>query len=172
MPTMVRAYIGLGSNLADPPGQISQALVALQELPGSHLVAQSACYRSVPLAGGPVQPDYVNAVVALDTCMGAHELLLCLQRIEKRQGRVRKGTQWGARTLDLDILLFGDLQLDEPALTIPHPGLSQRDFVIYPLQEIAPGLSIPGLGNLQDCIGICPLRGLQRLEIQGEPQAS
>jgi len=171
MPVMVRAYIGLGSNLADPLRQIHQALAALQDLPGSRLVAQSACYRSTPL-GGAAQPDYVNAVAALDTCMAPHALLGCLQRIEKRQGRARTGTRWEPRTLDLDILLFGDLQLDEPALTIPHPGLPQRDFVLYPLQEIAPGLIVPGLGSLQDCIGVCPLRGLQRLEMQGEPQAS
>jgi len=170
MPAMVRAYIGLGSNLAAPPEQIQRALVALQDLPDSRLVARSSCYHSTPL-GGPIQPNYVNAVAALDTRMTAHELLASLQRIEKQQGRVRTQTRWGPRTLDLDILLYGDWQLAESALTIPHPALSQRDFVLYPLQEIAPGLIIPGLGSLLDCIGKCPRRGLQALDWQGEPKA-
>ncbi len=135
----VRAYIGLGSNQQNPLLQIHNALIALKQIPQTELAGYSRLYRSKPI--GPVdQPDFVNAVAAIDTCLDAHALLSELQSIEQQQGRVRNGVRWGPRTLDLDLLLFGDEQFNTGRLTVPHPGLLQRDFVLYPLYEIAPDL--------------------------------
>ncbi len=135
----VRAYIGLGSNQQNPPLQIHNALAALKQIRRTVFVGHSRLYRSRPM--GPVdQPDFVNAVAAVDTCLDAHTLLSELQSIEDRQGRVRGGVRWGPRTLDLDLLLFGDEQIATDKLTVPHPGLLQRSFVLYPLYEVAPDL--------------------------------
>lgn len=159
----VRAYIGLGSNLGDPAAQVRRALAALNEIPASHCVARSGLYRSAPL-GSADQPDYINAAAALDTRLPAHELLRQLQAIEARQGRVRGPERWAPRTLDLDLLLYGDLMLNEDVLTVPHPGLPLRSFVLYPLRELAPELIVPGRGSLRALIAACPARGLERLE--------
>lgn len=160
---VIRAYIGLGSNLDDPQAQLRSALQALTEIPATQLAAHSSLYRSTPL-GGLDQPDYLNAVAALDTQLSAQALLAELQAIEHRQGRVRSAQRWQARTLDLDLLLYGDLQLQDAALTVPHPGLSERAFVLYPLQELAPELVIPGLGELSSLIARCPRADLQCLD--------
>ncbi len=157
-----RAYIGLGSNLQDPRAQVEGGLAALAQLPESHCVACSALYGSRPLGPLP-QPDYVNAVAALETRLAPHALLDCLQALEERQGRVRDGVRWGPRVLDLDLLLYDELILDDPRLILPHPGLSQRDFVLYPLYEIAPQLNIPRLGSLEQLVGRCRDRGLSRM---------
>lgn len=111
---------------------------------------------------GPAgQPDYVNAVMAIDTVLEPHQLLTDLQAIETAQGRVRLGERWGPRTLDLDILLYGDQIMSTDRLTVPHAGLAQREFVLYPLEEIAPGLIIPSLGPLRDLVEACPRRNLE-----------
>lgn len=148
-PESVVAYIGLGSNLADPIGQIRAARFALSRLPETRERAFSGLYRNPPM--GPAgQPDYVNAVMAVETRLDAESLLAELQRIETQQGRVRTGERWGARTLDLDLLLYGRQRIATPTLTVPHPGVAERAFVVYPLLEIAPDLDIPGLGPIQD----------------------
>lgn len=140
---MTRAYIGLGANLGDAAGQVEAALAALAAEPGCRLVARSALYRSAPVdAAGP---DYINAVAALDTTLGPSALLARLQAIEQRFGRERPYAN-APRTLDLDLLLHGQSLLDSPALTLPHPRLHCRAFVLLPLAEVAPDLQIPGLG--------------------------
>lgn len=160
---MERVYIGLGSNLAEPLRQLQAALAAIAELPHSHLAATSSLYASDPL-GPPDQPRYVNAVAALDTELAPLELLDALQRIEQEQGRVRKAERWGPRTLDLDILLFGNRLLSEARLTVPHYHMHARAFVLYPLAEIAPtDLQLPDGRRLEQLLAACPYVGLERL---------
>lgn len=141
----VRAYIGLGSNLAEPIRQVQQAIDALAVLPLSKLVARSSLYRSPALIidGAEPQPDYINAVAAIDTALAPQALLAALLQIEQRQGRVRGSERWSARTLDMDLLLYGELQLQTASLTLPHYALTERAFVVLPLAEIAPGLQLP-----------------------------
>ncbi len=144
---MIRVYLGLGANLDAPLQQLQQAVNALMQLPQSQLAAVSSFYGSKPM-GPQDQPDYVNAVAALDTHLAPEALLDQLQRIELEQGRQRKDQRWGPRTLDLDILLYGDQRISTTRLTVPHYGLHQREFVVYPLLELAPDLEIPGHGSL------------------------
>ena len=159
---MERVYIGLGSNLATPIEQLRSALATLAALPHTDLIAQSSFYSSDPL--GPAdQPRYVNAVAALDTELSPLALLDALQTIELEQGRTRKAERWGPRTLDLDILLFGERLLDEPRLTVPHYHMHARAFVLYPLAEIAPDLKLPDGRALAELLGACPYAGLERL---------
>jgi 2-amino-4-hydroxy-6-hydroxymethyldihydropteridine diphosphokinase len=157
----VTAYIGLGSNLDDPAAQMQRALLALAALPHSRLRRQSPFYRSRPM--GPAdQPDYLNAVAALETRLAPLALLDALQAIEQAQGRKRDGQRWGPRSLDLDILLYGAQQIDEARLQVPHPGLGERNFVLYPMADIAPGsLPIPGQGTLAELQAACPTDGLE-----------
>ncbi len=156
---VVTAYIGLGSNLADPVLQVRGACEALKQLPETVLLACSSLYLSPPM--GPAdQPDYINAAAALETTLSPHALLAQLQAIEQAQGRVR-GARWGARTLDLDLLVYGERVIADDRLNVPHPGLAERAFVLYPLQEIAPNLQIPGLGSLDKLVANCPKAGLQ-----------
>lgn len=157
----MRAYIGLGSNLADPVQQILTALDELCSIPQSQPVARSALYRSAPM-GPRDQPDYINAVAAIDTRLNAKHLLDYLQDIEQRHGRVRDGERWGARTLDLDILMYGSEISSDPDLTLPHPGAHERVFVLAPLFSIAPQAEIPGKGRVVDLLHAC---GSQRIEI-------
>lgn len=160
---MERVYIGLGSNLATPFQQLRAALAALEALPDSQLAAVSSAYASDPL--GPAdQPRYLNAAAALDTSLAPLQLLDALQAIELAQGRQRKNERWGPRTLDLDILLFGDRLIDEPRLQVPHYHLHARPFVLYPLAEIAPaGLQLPDGRDLAALLSDCPFAGLERL---------
>ncbi|MBV7387438.1 2-amino-4-hydroxy-6-hydroxymethyldihydropteridine diphosphokinase [Pasteurellaceae bacterium TAE3-ERU1] len=137
----VRAFIALGSNLGNPVEQLERALTALKQLPDTQLSAVSAFYQSVPL-GPQDQPDYVNAVAAVDTALSPLALLEQLQQIEQAQGRVRK-RRWGERTLDLDILLYGNDVIQSERLTVPHYDMHQREFVLIPLLEIAPDLIMP-----------------------------
>lgn len=153
-------YIGLGSNLDDPLAQLCRARLALAGLPSSHLRASSPIYRSAPM-GPDDQPDYLNAVVALETALDPQQLLHALQAIEQDQGRVRR-RHWGERTLDLDILLYGAERIDDPALTVPHPGIGVREFVLYPLADLAPDLDIPGQGPVQALRDRVETHGLQR----------
>jgi 2-amino-4-hydroxy-6-hydroxymethyldihydropteridine diphosphokinase len=141
----VRAYIGLGSNLADPVRQVQRAFDALEHIPGSRVAARSGLYRSRPL-GPQDQPDFINAVAALDTELSPVELLRQLQSIELQHGRDRSTGRWGPRTLDLDLLSYADLVRAEPELRLPHPGAHERDFVLVPWCEIAPEAIIPGQG--------------------------
>lgn len=163
MPEACLAYVGLGSNLNDPSAQINRALQALASLPGTRLCQRSQLYINPPM-GPQDQPDYVNAVVQLETTLAPLELLDHLQNIEAAQGRVRSKERWGARTLDLDLLLFGELMLDDPRLTLPHPGMHERNFVLYPLAEIAPQLAIPGRAPMAALLAQCPVRGLRPLD--------
>jgi 2-amino-4-hydroxy-6-hydroxymethyldihydropteridine diphosphokinase len=141
----VRAWVGLGANLGDPRATLAAALDALGRVPGTRRVAVSSWWRSAPVeAQGP---DFVNAVAALDTTLSAHDLLAALQAIEARYGRERPYPN-APRTLDLDLLLYGDTVLHTPDLTLPHPRLHLRAFVLEPLAELAPDLVLPGLGPL------------------------
>ena len=161
-----RAYIGMGSNLKDPPGQIKKALRALAMIPATNVIADSGLYLSKPMVldSNDQQPDYYNAVVLVETQLSAHALLDHLQQIEREQGRVR-GERWGARTIDLDILLFDDHVINDERLTVPHPGLHQREFVLYPLQNIDSTLTIPGRGKLEQLVENCPDNGLKYLGV-------
>ena len=158
----MRAYIGLGSNLADPVDQVKTAIGNLQSLPDSQLIAWSSLYASPPM-GPQDQPDYINAVAEIETALSAHKLLDTLQAIEQQQGRIRK-RHWGERTLDLDVLLYGQNEIDDERLQIPHPGISLRAFVLYPLAEIAPNLKIPKAGEIEQLLQNCPRDGLRKLE--------
>ena len=160
---MFEAYIGLGSNLMNPEEQIKQARLSIGKQADISEIDFSSLYASSPM-GPQDQPDYVNAVMRVNTGLSAIELLRVLQDIENNQGRVRKGERWGARTLDLDLLLYADQQIDTPDLIVPHSGLSERAFVLYPLQEIAPeDLFVPGKGAIKQLLAQCPLDGLEKI---------
>lgn len=160
-------FVGLGSNLDDPVRQVRAALEALAALERTELAGRSHLYRSAPM-GPPDQPDYINAVAHLRTRLAPETLLDALQAIEARAGRDRSGARWGPRTLDLDILLYGDRRIDTARLQVPHPGIAERNFVLYPLAELAPDLDIPGLGPLPALLAGCPPEGLERLAERGE----
>ncbi|MFB3302297.1 2-amino-4-hydroxy-6-hydroxymethyldihydropteridine diphosphokinase [Pseudomonas sp. AMR01] len=158
---MERIYIGMGSNLAAPDRQLRSAVDALAQLPGTTLAGVSAFYQSDSLLPG--QPRYTNAVAAVDSRLAPLELLDALQAIENDQGRERL-ERWGPRTLDLDILLFGDRLIDEPRLKVPHYQMHLRAFVLYPLAELAPAaLQLPDGQRLSDLLAVCPFVGLERL---------
>lgn len=131
---MVDCYLGLGSNLRGPKRQLNQAIAALRALPRSTIKKKSSVYRSVPM-GVRAQPNYCNQVIAIQTTLPAHALLHHCQAIEKKQQRIRK-RHWGARTLDIDILLYGSQMIHTRDLTIPHPQMLKRDFVLIPLLEV------------------------------------
>ena len=139
---MTRVYLAIGSNLASPLEQVNAAVTALAAIPDSRMVAVSSFYRTPPL-GPQDQPDYLNAAVALETELQAEALLDHTQRIELQQGRQRKAERWGPRTLDLDIMLFGDAVINSERLTVPHYDMKNRGFMLWPLFEIAPGLHFP-----------------------------
>lgn len=158
---MERIYIGMGSNLAAPEQQLRNAIEALAQLPGTTVAGVSAFYQSDSLLPG--QPRYTNAVAALDSDLAPLDLLDALQAIENDQGRERL-ERWGPRTLDLDILLFGDRLIDEPRLKVPHYQMHLRAFVLYPLAELAPAtLPLPNGQTLSDLLTACPFIGLERL---------
>ncbi|XXD11202.1 2-amino-4-hydroxy-6-hydroxymethyldihydropteridine diphosphokinase [Klebsiella sp. R445] len=139
---MTRVYIAIGSNLASPLEQVNAAVAALAAIPDSRVIATSSFYRTPPL-GPQDQPDYLNAAVALETELQAEALLDHTQRIELQQGRERKAERWGPRTLDLDIMLFGDAVINTERLTVPHYDMKNRGFMLWPLFEIAPMLRFP-----------------------------
>ena len=154
--------MGIGSNLNDPVAQVQEAIGELEMLPDTILVSKSSLYRGKPM--GPAdQPDYVNAVVGIDTLLSAGDLLQAMTRIEDLQGRERQGEKWGPRTLDLDLLLYGSSRIDTSDLTVPHPGMHERDFVIVPLAEIAGNLTIPGRGQLSALYNKCSKHSLKKL---------
>lgn len=154
-------YVGLGSNLEDPRAQVSRALEELAALPDSALCAKSSLYRTPPM-GPPGQPDYINAVARLRTALSPHALLDALQALEQGHARVRE-VRWGPRTLDLDILLYDAMHIADTRLTVPHPGMAERAFVLVPLAEIAPALVIPGMGAVGDLLPRVDLQGISRL---------
>ncbi|NOT11038.1 MAG: 2-amino-4-hydroxy-6-hydroxymethyldihydropteridine diphosphokinase [Methylococcaceae bacterium] len=159
---LVLAFIGLGSNLENPEAQIQSAHRAIADLDGVEELAFSGLYQSVPM-GPKDQPDYINAVMAVKTSLPPQVFLRCLQSIEHQQGRVRDGQRWGARTLDLDLLIYGDQQIQTPDLTVPHPGIAERAFVLYPLHELTSQIQVPGMGKITDLLEKCPASGLKRL---------
>jgi len=158
----IRVYIGLGSNLDNPVAQVLEAVEELEMIPDTIMVQRSSLYSGKPM--GPAdQPDYVNAVVALDTLLSANDLLRALIAIEDMQGRDRSVEKWGPRVLDLDLLLYGNNVIDSKDLTVPHPGMHERDFVIVPLEEIAGNLKIPGQGQIYSLINKCENHSLKKL---------
>ncbi|MGR5258906.1 2-amino-4-hydroxy-6-hydroxymethyldihydropteridine diphosphokinase [Vibrio astriarenae] len=156
---MITVYIAIGSNMATPVEQAQLAIEALKTLPKSRFIACSQLYSSTPM-GPQDQPDYINAVAEIETELTPIELLNCTQAIELDQGRVRKEERWGPRTLDLDLILYGNEVIDSERLTIPHYGMKVREFVLYPLAEIAPNLTLPDGTELQDLIQKVDKNGL------------
>ena len=155
-------YIGIGSNLDDPIAHVRRALQQLAELPLTSLSKTSSLYSSKPL--GPAdQPDYINAVASIRTELAPLELLDELHRIEAEHGRVRTGARWGPRPLDLDILLYDEKVITLERLVIPHPGLHERGFVLYPLHEINPALIIPQKGSVMELRNTCVADGLEKI---------
>jgi 2-amino-4-hydroxy-6-hydroxymethyldihydropteridine diphosphokinase len=148
LPMYYTVFIGLGSNLEDPRSQLERAFTELDGLPETRFIARSSLYRSAPM-GYQDQPEFVNAVAKIETALIPQDLLKVLLRIEHRHGRERTFRN-APRTLDLDILLYGDMQLHEHGLTIPHPQMHLRPFVLQPLLEIAPDTGIPGIGKAED----------------------
>jgi 2-amino-4-hydroxy-6-hydroxymethyldihydropteridine diphosphokinase len=159
------AYIGLGSNLQDPGAQVLSAYAALERLPATRVVARSPLYRST--AFGPVsQPDFINAVAGVITQLDSRALLGELLALERAFGRPAERERWGPRIIDLDLLVHGRERRQEPGLTLPHPGIVERNFVLYPLADLAPDLDVPGLGRVAELKGRLAPLGLERL---GEP---
>ena len=160
------AYVALGSNLFEPQRQVERAFEALAAMPGAKLVRRSGLWRSQPM-GPQDQPEFINAAAGLVTTTAPREFLAELKSIERRLGRTEPAVRWGPRSIDLDLLVFGDEELNEPGLVLPHPGLHQRNFVLYPLAEIAAELWVPGLAR------VCRLRervsgaGIERLAARG-----
>ena len=159
----VDCAIGLGSNLGDSRAHITGALAALAQLPQSKLLACSALYKSAPV--GPEQPDYLNACVRLQTDLEPIALLDALQTIELAHKRERS-VHWGPRTLDLDMLLYGDQAIDLPRLTVPHPFLCERNFVLFPLHDVWPDAHLPDGRTLASLLTQCTMKGLSRLTDQ------
>lgn len=162
MSDRVHAWIGLGSNLEDPLAQLARAVTGLATLPDTTLLGQSAFYRSRPM-GPPDQPDFVNGVALLDTGLPPEILLDHLQALEQAHGRVRL-RHWGPRTLDLDLLLYGDRTIATGRLTVPHPGITERDFVLRPMLDIDPEATLPDGRSCRELLAQCTDNGLKRLE--------
>jgi 2-amino-4-hydroxy-6-hydroxymethyldihydropteridine diphosphokinase len=158
-----RAFIGLGSNLAEPRAQILKAFAELGRLPQTRLLAHSSLYRSAPV-GYAEQPDFINAVAEIETGLDPHQLLAALLDMEHRHGRVREFRN-APRILDLDILLYDDLACHEHGLTLPHPRMHERAFVLQPLHEIAPRCIIGGQGRVDECLEKCTDQRVERLEV-------
>ena len=159
----VTAYVGLGSNLQDPIQQVKRAQLELAQLPNTCCVRHSSLYLTRPL-GPQDQPDFINAVARLETGLAPEALLDLLQELERRHLRVREGARWGPRTLDLDLLLYDQLQLASERLNLPHPELSRRAFVLLPLAEVTPrDLWIPGCGSLAALLEQVSDEGVRRL---------
>lgn len=157
---MITCFIAIGSNMSDPVAQANEAIEALKHLPKSKLTICSSLYSSTPM-GPQNQPDYINAVAQISTELTPLELLDCTQAIELEQGRVRKDERWGPRTLDLDIILYGNEVIDSERLTVPHYGMKEREFVLYPLLEIAPNLQLPDGTELKTLVDNVSRNGLR-----------
>jgi 2-amino-4-hydroxy-6-hydroxymethyldihydropteridine diphosphokinase len=154
----VPAYIGVGSNLGDSQQRVRAAFGSLGAMHNTRFIAKSRLYRTRPF--GPVeQGDFINAVAGVLTQLTAHEVLTEIRAIEARAGRVRS-ERWGPRTLDLDLLVFGDQRIDSVELVVPHPGIAERGFVLAPLVDIAPTLNVPGVGRAEDLLRLLPDDGI------------
>jgi 2-amino-4-hydroxy-6-hydroxymethyldihydropteridine diphosphokinase len=159
---MKKVFIGLGSNLDDPLSQLKKAIEYLKQHKMLNVINISTFYSSLPM-GPQDQPDFINAVVEIATSLSAEQLLDELQKIERQQGRERK-QHWGARTLDLDILLYGSEVINTERLMVPHRGISERNFVLYPLNDLVEkNFRIPGLGKISELLTTCPMTGITRL---------
>jgi 2-amino-4-hydroxy-6-hydroxymethyldihydropteridine diphosphokinase len=154
----VPAYIGVGSNLGDSQARVRTAFESLERMRNTRFIAKSRLYRTRPF--GPVeQGDFINAVAGVLTQLSAQELLTEIRNIETRAGRVRS-ERWGPRTLDLDLLVFGDERIDTAELVVPHPGIAERGFVLAPLMDIAPSLQVPGVGRAEELLRLLPDDGI------------
>lgn len=159
---MTLAYVGIGANLGEPREQVKRAIEELESIPDTRLVARSSLYRSEPV-GYVDQPPFVNAVAAVDTRLAAKGLLGELKRLEATHGRTRSFPN-APRTLDLDLLLYGEAIIASPELTVPHPRMHERAFVLQPLLEIAPAVLIPGVGRADQCLAACAAgQGVERI---------
>lgn len=158
---MAVAYVGIGANLDDPAGRVRAAFAALAAMPQTRLLKHSSLYRTEPQGYRP-QPDFVNAVAELETALAPKELLAELQAAETRAGRTRSFRN-APRTLDLDLLLYGEERIEQPGLVVPHPRMHERAFVLVPLLEIAPHAGIPGRGPARQCLARIPPQAVERL---------
>lgn len=156
-----KAFIGLGANLGEREAQVRRALAALADLPGTRLLAASSFYRSAPVGVG-AQPDFINAVAEIQTTLAARALLEALLAAERRFGR-RREFPGAPRTLDLDLLLYGDRVIAEPGLIVPHPRMHERAFVLAPLAEIAPDIAIPGKGQVKTLLAACADQKIEKI---------
>jgi 2-amino-4-hydroxy-6-hydroxymethyldihydropteridine diphosphokinase len=161
-PRWLPAYVGVGSNLSDPEAQVRRALLALGQMPHSRLVVSSSSYRTKPF-GEIVQPAFVNAVAGMLIQSSPEDFLAALRALELELGREPSRERWGPRLIDLDLLVVGRETRASAALTLPHPGIAQRDFVLYPLAEIAPDLEVPGAGRVAELRQRVADRGISRL---------
>lgn len=157
------AYVGIGSNLDEPAVQVRGALTALAGMTQTRLLRQSSLFGSRPL-GPAAQPDFVNAVAGLLTLLPAGAFFSALRALESALGRKPPRVRWGPRRIDLDLLVFGALRLDSAELTLPHPGIVQRNFVLYPLLEVAPELDVPGAGRVAELVARVDSTGIRRLK--------
>lgn len=148
------AFVGLGANLGDPRHQLHAAIEGLRKLALVGTLRCSRLYRTAPV-GPPGQPDYLNAAAAFETNLEPLPLLRALHKLEQQAGR-RRRIHWGPRTLDLDLLLYGDRRIESPQLTVPHPRISERAFVLLPLLDLDPSLVVPGRGRVQTLLADCP----------------
>jgi 2-amino-4-hydroxy-6-hydroxymethyldihydropteridine diphosphokinase len=160
--TMYSAWIGIGANLGDTVTTVRNAIHVLGEQPHCRVMARSSLYRSAPVGTGEAQPDYVNAVVQLDTALGPTLLLETLLAVEKRFGRVRNAPN-APRTLDLDLLLYADRPIDHPGLVVPHPRMHERAFVLAPIAQIAPDMVIPGHGPVRELLAAVADQRIERI---------
>jgi 2-amino-4-hydroxy-6-hydroxymethyldihydropteridine diphosphokinase len=158
----VAAHVGIGSNLDDPERQVRRAIGALASIPETRFVRASRLFRTAPW-GRADQPAFVNAAAELATRLAPRALLDALLAIERAQGRHRDGTRWGPRTLDLDVLLYGDAVIDEAGLAIPHPHLAERAFVLLPLADLDPALHVPGRGRISELVRGVDANGVEPL---------
>ncbi|KAB8043873.1 2-amino-4-hydroxy-6-hydroxymethyldihydropteridine diphosphokinase [Janthinobacterium aquaticum] len=156
----VTAYIGIGANLGDARGNVDDAIARLARLPGATLIAASSSYRTAPIDSSG--DDYINAVAQISTTLGAEALLQALHAIEAAHGRERPYRN-APRTLDLDLLLYGDQQITSATLTVPHPRLLERAFVLVPLLELAPAIEVPGLGPARNYLPAVAGQAISRL---------
>ena len=160
--TRVDTFIGIGSNLDNPTAHVVRGISELGNMTDTTQIAHSSLYASPPM-GPPQQPEYINAVVRLSTALQPLVLLDALQDLERVHGRVRGSERWGPRPLDLDILLYANREIQNERLEIPHPGLHERAFVLYPLLELAGNIEIPGHGPLRELVKHCPRSDLRRV---------
>ncbi len=158
---MAIAYVGIGANLDDPAARVHGAFATLAAMPKTRLLKHSSLYRTEP-QGYREQPDFVNAVAEIETGLAPADLLAALQALETRAGRARSFRD-APRTLDLDLLLYGNERIDQPGLVVPHPRMHERAFVLVPLLEIAPRADIPGRGPAQQCLAKIPPQAVERL---------